>query len=69
MEKELRINGMMCMHCQKNVERALGGIDGVESVTVNLDAGTATVKCKNDIPDDTFDKVITEAGYELVHCS
>lgn len=67
MEKELRINGMMCMHCQKNVERALGGIDGVESVTVNLDAGTATVKCKNDIPDDTFDKVITEAGYELVH--
>ena len=67
MEMELKINGMMCMHCQKNVERVLSAIDGVESVTVNLEAGTAALKCTQDIPMDTFAKVITDAGYELVH--
>ena len=66
MEKELKINGMMCMHCQKNVERVLGAVDGVEAVQVNLEAGTALVKCQKDIPMETFKNVIADAGYELI---
>lgn len=66
MEQNLKINGMMCMHCQKNVERVLGAIDGVESVQVSLEAGTALVKCQKEIPMETFGKVIADAGYELV---
>ena len=65
MEKELKINGMMCMHCQKNVERVLGAVDGVEAVQVNLEAGTALVKCQKEIPMEAFKKVIADAGYEL----
>ncbi|MCR5177180.1 MAG: heavy metal translocating P-type ATPase [Anaerovibrio sp.] len=66
MQVELKINGMMCAHCQKNVERVLGAMDGVESVNVNLEAGTALVNCTETIPMDSFAKIISDAGYELV---
>ncbi|MCR5757972.1 MAG: heavy metal translocating P-type ATPase [Selenomonas sp.] len=66
MQKELKIEGMMCAHCQKHVNDALTKMAGVTAVEVNLEAGTATVTMDQDIPQAEFAKVITEAGYELV---
>ena len=63
-ETELKIEGMMCKHCQAFVEKALGAIDGAE-VAVDLEAGTATVTTENEIEDAKFQDIITEAGYEL----
>lgn len=63
-ETELKIEGMMCKHCQAFVEKALGTLDGAD-VAVDLEAGTATVTSENEISDDTFTNIITEAGYEL----
>lgn len=65
MEKELKVNGMMCKMCQKHVHDALAGMAGVSSVDVNLEAGTAKVTADRDIPKDEFKKVIEDAGYEL----
>ncbi|SHL08300.1 Cu+-exporting ATPase [Selenomonas ruminantium] len=66
MQKELKIEGMMCAHCQKHVNDALSKMAGVTSVEVNLETGTATVTTERDIPRTEFAQVITEAGYELV---
>ena len=66
MEKVLKVEGMMCGHCQKHVHDALAKMDGVTDVVVNLDAKTATVQETRDIPVAEFEKVIADAGYELV---
>jgi Cu+-exporting ATPase len=63
-ETELKIEGMMCKHCQAFVEKALGAIDGVE-IAVDLEAGTATVTTESEVEDAKFQDIITEAGYEL----
>lgn len=66
MEKTLKIEGMMCAHCQKHVHDALAKMDGVTDVTVDLEGGRADVKATHDIPEADFRKVIEDAGYELV---
>ncbi len=66
MEKTLKIEGMMCKHCQKHVHDALAKMDGVTDVTVDLEGGKADVKATREIPQDEFAKVIADAGYELV---
>ena len=66
MEKTLKIEGMMCAHCQKHVTEALSGMDGVTSVNVDLAGGTAAVKADREIPQAEFAKAITDAGYELI---
>jgi Cu+-exporting ATPase len=64
METVITVHGMMCKHCQAFVEKALGAIDGAD-VTVDLEAGTATVTTETEIEDTKFHNIITEAGYEL----
>lgn len=66
MEKELKIEGMMCAHCQKHVNDALAKMPGVTAVEVNLEAGTAKVTAEREIPQTEFAQVITDAGYELI---
>mgnify|MGYP002868945895 FL=1 len=66
MEKVLKVEGMMCAHCQKHVHDALAKLEGVTAVDVNLEAKTATVQATRDIPEAEFEKVIADAGYELV---
>lgn len=66
MTTELKIEGMMCAHCQKHVQEALSKMDGVTSVAVNLEKKTATVETAKEISWDEFNKVIKDAGYELL---
>lgn len=62
----LKIEGMMCKHCQKHVHDALAKIDGVESVEVSLEKNSAEVIANKKISEEEFAKVIENAGYELV---
>ena len=66
MEKTLNVKGMMCANCQKHVHDALLAMDGVFTVDVSLEKGTAKVTASREIPMDEFKSVISEAGYELV---
>ena len=66
MEKTLKIEGMMCAHCQKHVHDALSKIASVTEVTVDLENKTARVLAVRDIANDEFKQVIADAGYELV---
>jgi len=65
MKYELKIEGMMCEHCQKHVSDALNAMDGV-TATVDLAAGSAEVTADREIGDDEFARVIDEAGYKMV---
>ena len=65
MEKVLKVEGMMCGHCQKHVQNALAKLEGVTGVEVSLEAKTATVQATRDIPVAEFEQVIADAGYEL----
>ncbi|WP_301860064.1 heavy metal translocating P-type ATPase [uncultured Megasphaera sp.] len=66
MKTTLKIEGMMCQHCQKHVHDALAGMDGVTDVVVDLEGKKADVTSTKPISDDAFAKVIANAGYELV---
>ncbi len=48
------------------MEKALSSMNGVKSVSVDLDNAAATVESSVEITMDEFKKVIEEAGYELV---
>ena len=66
MEKTIKVEGMMCAHCQKHVHDALAKMAGVTEVSVDLESGKATVTAGRDIPQAEFKQVIEDAGYELV---
>ena len=63
MEKELKVNGMSCEHCVKRVKTAVEGIDGVSSVSVDLNSGAVKYSAEKDVAKEVIEK-IKEAGYE-----
>lgn len=64
MKKIIKIEGMMCKHCQAHVDKALNGIEGV-TASVDLEAGTATVECAESVTDAMLKTAVEEAGYEV----
>ena len=62
--KTLNVTGMMCQHCVAHVKKALEGVDGVSTVDVNLEAGTATVKAADSVTDEALVAAVVDAGYE-----
>ena len=65
MKKILRIEGMMCPHCENRVKTLLEGVSGVTEATVSHKSGTAKITLTEDILDDTFVSLITNAGYKI----
>ena len=63
MEKELKVKGMSCEHCVKRVKAAVEGVDGVSSVSVDLNAGAVKYSAEKDVTKEVIEK-IKEAGYE-----
>ena len=66
MEKTMKIEGMMCMHCSGRVQKALEAVDGVESASVSHETGTAVVTMTKAVPDAALVKAVTDAGYTVV---
>ncbi len=66
MEKTLKIEGMMCMHCSGRVQKALEALDGVASAAVSHETGTAVVTLTQNVADDVLKKAVADAGYEVV---
>ncbi len=69
MVKVLKVEGMMCAHCQAHVQKALEAVDGAKKVVVDLDGGTATVTMEQEIPDEKLKNAVTEAGYQVTGCA
>lgn len=60
MKKTLKIEGMMCGHCEATVKKALEALDGVTETVVSKDNGTAVVTIEKEIADDVL-KAAVEA--------
>ena len=65
MEKTLKIEGMMCGHCEARVKKALEAIDGVERADVSHERGTAVVTLKEKIADDVLKKAVETQDYRV----
>ena len=65
MEKTLKIEGMMCGHCEMHVKKALEALDGVKKAEVSHKTGTAVVTLEKEISDDVLKKAVTEQGYPV----
>ena len=65
MEKTIKVEGMMCMHCEATVKKALEAIDGVESAVASHEAGTAVVQLSKDVADEVLTKAIEDKDYEV----
>ncbi|KKG09234.1 heavy metal translocating P-type ATPase [Methanosarcina sp. 2.H.A.1B.4] len=64
MEISIGVYGMTCGHCQKSVADAISSLKGVESVDVNLEAGSATVIFDPEkVSLDDIKEAVLEAGY------
>jgi Cu+-exporting ATPase len=57
---------MMCGHCKMRVEKALGAVDGVSSVEVNLEDGTAAASLMQAVSDQVLKQAVEEAGYKVI---
>lgn len=66
MEKTIKIDGMMCSHCEMHVKKALEALPQVEEATPSHTAGTAVLKLRAQVPDDVLKKAVEDAGYTLV---
>ena len=65
MEKTLKIEGMMCGHCEMHVKKALEALDGVKMAEVSHKSGTAVVTLYKDISDDALKKAVADGGYQV----
>ncbi len=61
----MKIEGMMCPHCQAAVTKALNAIEGVKA-EVNLEKKEAYVEAADTVAKETLTQAVTEAGYEVV---
>ena len=65
MEKTLKIEGMMCGHCEATVKKALEELPQVTSAEVSHESGTAKVTLNADISDDALKAVVEAKGYKV----
>lgn len=65
-EKTLKVVGMHCNSCVSAVELALTDVEGVDSVTVDLDTGNVDVKYDPDkVNDEALMEAVEEAGFKV----
>ena len=65
MEITLKIEGMMCPHCEARVKKALEEVAGVGKVTVSYTTGTAVV-VSDTLSRKELEDVVTSQGYKVV---
>ena len=65
MKKTLKIEGMMCGHCEMHIKKALEAIDGVTEVSVSHKTGTAIVTLEKNVSDNVLMAVVADQGYQV----
>lgn len=66
MTKTIKIDGMMCPHCEATVKKALEAIDGVTSVTASHTEKQATVVLSKDVDTAVLEQAVVDAGYTII---
>ena len=66
MEKTMKINGMMCGHCEARVKKALEALAEVKEAVVSHEAGTAVLTLNAPVADEILKKAVEDQDYEVV---
>ena len=66
MKKTLKIEGMMCQHCEARVKKTLEEFPQVEAADVSHEEDRAVITLKEDVSNDELTKAIADQGYEVV---
>ena len=62
----MKIEGMMCMHCEARVKKILEAIDGVAAAAVSHTAGTAVLTLNHDVDNAVLTKAIEDQDYKVL---
>ena len=66
MEKTMKIEGMMCPHCEARVKKTLEAMEGVAEAVVSHQNGTAVVTLIAPVDNDVLKKAIEDQGYPVL---
>nr|WP_294491485.1 heavy metal translocating P-type ATPase [uncultured Mediterraneibacter sp.] len=66
MTKTLKIEGMMCGHCEARVKKALEALEQVQSAEVSHETGSASVTLSASVSDDVLKKAVEDQDYKVV---
>ena len=69
MQKTIKIEGMMCGHCEATVKKTLEAVSGVESAEVSHEKGTAVVELNTAVSDDILKKAVEDKDYTVTSIS
>ena len=65
MNKIMKIEGMMCGHCEAAVKKALEALPQVDSAEVSHSEGTAVVRLRSELSDETLKKTVEDKDYKV----
>ncbi|MBO4420855.1 MAG: cation transporter, partial [Lachnospiraceae bacterium] len=66
MKATVKIEGMMCGHCEARVKKALEAVAGVESAVADHNANTAVVTLNAEVSDDVLKKAVEDQDYKVL---
>lgn len=66
MNKIIKIEGMMCAHCEATVKKALEALPQVDSAEVSHSEGMAVVKLRSELSDDVLKKTVEDKDYRVL---
>lgn len=66
MEKTMKIEGMMCGHCEARVKKCLEALPQVTEAVVSHESGSAVVKLNGEIADEALQKAVEEQDYKVL---
>jgi Cu2+-exporting ATPase len=69
LQKTLRIDGMMCHHCENAVKNALEELDFIEEASADFEAGTAVITLCGEADEEAIRKAVAEEDYEYLGMS
>ena len=65
MKKTMKIEGMMCMHCEARVKKCLEALPEVEASEVIHEKGTSVVEFSGALADDVLKKTVEDQDYTV----
>jgi len=62
----LKVKGMSCSHCAMSIKKALGRLEGIQNVEVDLQRGEVRLENVGSVDLKQIQKTIEEAGYQVI---
>ena len=66
MQKTMKIDGMMCAHCEATVKKALEGLSQVDEAVVSHENKTAVVSLNSEVDNEILKKTVEDKDYKVV---